>query len=50
MFINYVALDPRAYHFTKVKFVAAVNHLIVKMKPDILKFFKDAMPGMQGYG
>ena len=48
-FIDYVAYQPRLYAFGKVKFVAAINHLIIGLKPNITKHFQDAMPGMANY-
>lgn len=32
-FVDYVAFVPRMHAFTKVKFVAAINHLIIRFKP-----------------
>jgi hypothetical protein len=47
-FIDYVSVHPRMFYFTKVKFVAAMNHLIIMLKPEITKHFKEQMPGMTG--
>ena len=48
-FIDYVAYQPRMYCFNKVKFVAAMNHLIIVHRPAFTKHFTDDMPGMPGY-
>ena len=38
-FIDYVAYHPRLHAFSKVKFVAAIEHLIIKFKPTISVHF-----------
>ena len=48
-FIDYVAYQPRLYCFNKVKFVAAMNHLIIVHRPAFTKHFAEDMPGMPGY-
>ena len=48
-FVDYVAYLPRMHAFNKVKFVAATNHLIIRCKPQITKYFTDPMPGMSNY-
>ena len=48
-FIDYVAARPGANTIKKVKFVAAINHLIVKLKADIAQRFLPPMPGMPNY-
>ena len=48
-FIDYVAYQPRLYCFNKVKFVAAMNHLIIMHRPAFTKHFADSMPGMANY-
>ena len=48
-FIDYVAARPGANSIKKVKFVAAMNHLIVKLKADVAQRFLPPMPGMPNY-
>lgn len=51
-FIDYVAYHPNKHYFTKVKFVAAVKHIIIALnKTAIIHFFdpKQPMPGMPQY-
>lgn len=49
-FIDYVSYVNRDHSFTKTKFVAAMQHLaIVNNKQNIIKHFKNKMPGMNNY-
>ena len=48
-FIDYVAYHPNMFYFTKVKFVAAMYHLIIKFKPEIVNHLVEVMPGMPSY-
>ena len=45
-------LKDSEYTFHKVKFCAALYHLIIKLRPDIANKFwvDDPMPGMSNYG
>ena len=49
-FIHYVSFHPDKHYFTKTKFVAAISHIIIRLRPEIAAQFKvKNRPGMPSY-